>query len=140
MCQPPFGKMGLGLGESGGVAEMRDAPLPTELAVADSRGCFASRWPSPLQPLVLSDGSGELLRLPLPVAVAVIHHHQWWNRAFGNPLGYLPAGTAIERIQIDLPPLRLLSIGPYWLRGWMAPFLLVMTALSLWLRWRWNLV
>jgi hypothetical protein len=46
----------------------------------------------------------------------------WWNRLIGNPLGYLPDDGPVERIDIDLPPRHVLSVGPEWVRTWLMPF------------------
>ncbi len=107
---------------------------------ADNAGCRQLTWPQGDAHGVLLENDHKLVAVPLQHPTAVIHQRRWWNRAFGNPLGYLPAGSPIDHIHFGLYPLEILPWGPGWLRGWIAPFLLVMTVLSLWLRWRWKLV
>jgi hypothetical protein len=109
------------------------------LSPADDAGCHTLTWPQMLSSEVLSDGQHDLLTLPIEHAIGVIHKRQWWNRLFGNPIGYLPDTSAIDEIQITLPHAELTNFGPQWLRGWLASFLLVMVILSLWLRWHWKL-
>ncbi len=110
------------------------------MGAPDAAGCRQLRWPKSQPGAALVANDTALIELPLTSAIPVIHQRRWWNRAFGNPLGYLPAGGEIDLIRFQLPTLQILPFGPDWLRGWIAPFLLVMTVLSLWLRWRWKLV
>lgn len=106
----------------------------------DNAGCRPVAWPRSDAGAALVANGVVLIELPLAEPISVIHQRRWWNRAFGNPLGYLPTGGEVDVIRFQLPALQILPFGPDWLRGWIAPFLLVMTVLSLWLRWRWKLV
>lgn len=121
------------------IAELQASGLHW-IDAADNPGCRQLTWPQGDAHGVLLENDHELVAVPLQHPTAVIHQRRWWNRAFGNPLGYLPVGSSIDQIHFDLRPLEILPWGPGWLRGWIAPFLVVMTALSLWLRWRWKLV
>lgn len=81
------------------------------------------------------DAGGALLQsVPLGAAVPVVHKRVWWNALIGNPLGYLPDGSTIDRIEIDLPEKRYLSVGPGWMRGWESLFVATLLAGSLLLK------
>ena len=93
------------------------------------------RWvngdvPPPRIEVVNGDGS-ILQSLPMSVAVPIVEKWVWWNALIGNPLGYLPDDSPIERIVIGLPASEYLSFGPDWLRGWLAPFLISLLVFSL---------
>lgn len=77
-------------------------------------------------------GSTDLFDLPVPVGV--LHEWRWWNAILGNPAGYLPSGSAIERVRVELPRQRFLPFGPAWARGWEIPFLTALLAASLGLK------
>lgn len=73
--------------------------------------------------VVVSDDLGRTvadveLRQPVPV----IHKRQWWNALIGNPAGYLPEDAAVDRVEIALPQVEVVSLGPDWLRGWEVVF------------------
>jgi hypothetical protein len=71
----------------------------------------------------LRDENGGVVRSePITAPVPVIQKRVWWNRLIGNPLGYLPDDGPVERIDIDLPPRHVLSVGPEWVRTWLMPF------------------
>lgn len=83
----------------------------------------------------LAGDCGEFQQvLSLHVAVPVMHKRTWWNGLVGNPAGYLAAECLAERIDVDLPARHYLSIGPDWLRGWEAPFVGALLAVSLGLK------
>ena len=111
-----------------------------DLAAPDASGCRLQPWPSVHRPLVLRASASDLTTLPLTQPIAIIHKRQWWNFWFGNPLGYLPDHGEVDELSFDLPALELHAFGPGWLRHWLFSFLVTMTVLSLWLRWRWKLV
>src|SRR3546814_16772176 len=48
--------------------------------------------------------------------VPTIHKWRWWNALIGNPAGDLPQEAPVERLEIELPRLEVLGIGPSWLR------------------------
>jgi hypothetical protein len=80
----------------------------------------------------LRDERGDIVQSePIVAPVPVIQKRAWWNRLVGNPLGYLPDEGPIERIDIDLPPRHILSVGPEWIRSWLAPFFASLLATSL---------
>lgn len=82
--------------------------------------------------LVVTDDSGAMVSdIALAAPVPTIHKRQWWNRLFGNPLGYLPADGEIEAIEIGLPEKDYLGFGPAWLRPWYVLFFTVLVLGSL---------
>ena len=72
---------------------------------------------------VLLDAAGNsvaevIMQAPIPL----LHKWQSWNLLLGNPAGYLPDDAPVERVQLGLPRIEILSFGPSWLRGWEATF------------------
>ncbi|WP_420347944.1 hypothetical protein [Pelagibius sp.] len=63
--------------------------------------------------------------------VTSVHKRHWWNLLIANPLGYLPAEGALERVEIALPRQEIVNLGPDWLRGWEAVFFTALVAASL---------
>ncbi|MGH1477702.1 MAG: hypothetical protein ACRBM6_03065 [Geminicoccales bacterium] len=103
-----------------------DTPVSAE--VKETPGASSTNYPR----LVITDGSGALISdIALSAPVPTIHKRQWWNRLFGNPLGYLPSEGAIEVIAIDLPEKEYLSVGPTWLRPWYVLFFTILVLGSL---------
>lgn len=84
--------------------------------------------------VVAGDDRRVIADVPLQAPVPVIHKRQWWNILLGNPAGYLPPQSAIDRIRIDLPARVFLPFGPGWARGWelafFVPLLLVSVAIK----------
>jgi hypothetical protein len=111
----------------------RDLPEPAP-AVQVWPDSVHGRWVSDdggVPRVELVDDRGEVLQtVSLHVPVAVVHKRAWWNGLIGNPLGYLAADGEVERVEIDLPARRYLAVGPGWLRGWEAPFLAALLAVS----------
>jgi len=105
------------------VPEELDAQLETVPAAASS---------APHHQIVIRDASGEVVdrvfwRAPVPT----IHKREWWNLLLGNPAGYLPDDSPLERLDLDLPPKQYLSVGPDWVRLWYVPFFGVLLLASL---------
>lgn len=95
---------------------------------AETNGQVA--WPDGRLELVDVRGT-RLLALPPAGAVPVIHKRGWWNRLFGNPLGYLPDTTSVESVRIGLPRRRYFELGPAWLGYWETIYFALLIALSL---------
>jgi hypothetical protein len=119
-------------------------PAGTIVAIAALRGDAtaierAVTWPGAGERLALRDPSGrQLLTLPLPEPVPLIHQRQWWNSLVANPAGYLADDATVDRVVVDLPRRSYLWFGPAWLRGWEAIFLsgLVLASLAIQLAFR----
>ena len=61
----------------------------------------------------------------------VIEPRRWWNAIIGNPLGYLPAGSSVARLEFGFPGLPVLGQRATWYSGWAAPFFTTLIVLSL---------
>jgi hypothetical protein len=66
--------------------------------------------------------------------VPVVHKRAWWNLLLANPAGYVPDEALVSRVELALPGRRYLAIGPDWLRGWEAAFLVPLVIASLLLK------
>jgi len=86
--------------------------------------------------VILNDSNSELANVAMTAPIPVIEQRQWWNWLVGNPLGYLPADSGIERIAFELPEPEYLPFGPGWMRHWLAVFFPIMTIVSL-ITYRW---
>lgn len=109
------------------------------LATADAQGCWNVAWPAAGQATVLREQGKDLLAWPLPAPASLVHKPHWLNWLIGNPAGYLPDTSAIERVDFGFTPVEFIPWGPSWLRGWEAAFFLSALVISLHLRWRWKL-
>lgn len=126
--------------------------VPEELSVAPTALIWTTndvRWdeqaqawtlPWPSTPVSLRHGEQTLLTLPMPAPAALLHPRvPSFNWLIGNPAGYLPETAPMAAVHLDLPEQELLPIGPGWLRGWLAIYLIAMVIASLYLKWRWKL-
>lgn len=106
-----------------------NAEIAVRVAPGRAEGRLVAGNPARVE---VRDAGGALLQsVPLGAAVPTVHKRVWWNALIGNPLGYLPDNSAIDRIEIDLPEKRYLSIGPDWMRTWEALFIAALLAGSL---------
>lgn len=106
-----------------------DAEVPVRVEPQAATARFVAGAPARVE---VHNGDGALLQsVPIDAAVPVVHKRVWWNALIGNPLGYLPDDSAIERIEIGLPAKRYLAIGPAWMRSWEALFITALLAGSL---------
>jgi hypothetical protein len=128
------------------LATADDRPLPPVSwqgegkAVATAPGTWDVMWPADGQSLRLEDSDGStLLTLPTVAPVRTVHQREWWNSLIGNPGGYLPAPGDVAVASISLPWPEVIPFGPDWLRGWLAASLIVLIALSLFLKFHWRL-
>jgi hypothetical protein len=98
-------------------------------------GAWQVSWPPVGQAVELRDRSGRTLaRLGTHPGSDVVEPYLWWNRLIGNPAGYIPAGSPVERLEFNFSKAEILSIGPAWLRGWEAPFFLALIVVSILLK------
>jgi hypothetical protein len=89
-------------------------------------GPWTLTWPAAGQAVSVTDTAGQaMLTLPLSRPVPVIHKRAWWNVFFANPLGSLPDDASVDLIGVDLRSRVFLPFGPGWMRGWEAPFILI---------------
>jgi hypothetical protein len=90
------------------------------------------RWPEAGTTVQLLDRDDTLLVAVGESPVSpVVEPRRWWNALLGNPMGYLPSETAIDRLQFGFAPQELIASGPAWIRGWEAPFFLSLFVLSI---------
>ncbi|HWA46369.1 MAG TPA: hypothetical protein VHA10_24335 [Hypericibacter adhaerens] len=90
--------------------------------------------------VVLRDPSGSVsAAIPLAQPVPVLEKRRWWHALIGNPAGYLPDDSAVERVEIALPAQEMLQMGPAWLRGWEPLFFAVMLTASLAIKRLWRI-
>jgi hypothetical protein len=108
-------------------------------ADADAQGCWNVPWPAAGSQISLKEHDHEILQWPRDVPAPLLHKHHWLNWLVGNPAGYLPAESRIERLDFGFRPVEFIAWGPSWLRGWEAAFFLSALIVSLYLRWRWKL-
>ena len=121
-------------------------PLPPVSWEGDAKahetapGTWDVTWPAEGQSLRLVDSDGStLLTLPTAAPVGTVHQREWWNSLIGNPGGYLPKPGDVAAVQIGLPQPTVIPFGPDWLRGWIPASLIVLVALSLFLKFHWRL-
>ncbi|WP_136067766.1 hypothetical protein [Modicisalibacter radicis] len=117
----------------------RDYPAAGEVpSVTASPGRLESRWLTDGEVPRVQVRQGEALLADVLVSspVPVVERRHWWNWLIANPLGYLPADSGVERIEIALPEQEYLAHGPGWMRSWLTIFFPVMFIVSL-LMFRW---
>ncbi len=103
-----------------------DLDVSAEYRLAN--GTASSNYPR----LIVKDSAGDVVSdIALAAPIPTIHKRQWWNRLFGNPLGYLPRDGKIEAIEIGLAEKDHLGFGPAWLRPWYVLFFSVLVLGSL---------
>ena len=100
---------------------------------------FEKAWPIASGKLVFRDtGSATGTALRASPAVPVVAKKVWWNALFGNPIGYIPAEFAIEKITFGVSPLKLIPVDNYWLSNWKTWFALVLGLSIFGFRWLFN--
>lgn len=101
---------------------------------------YAAEWvpraaPGESPAVIVRNGDGSRIgQFDLPVPVSVLHEWRWWNAFLGNPAGYLPDGSGVERVRVELPRRHYLPLGPAWARGWELPFFSALLAASIMLK------
>lgn len=80
----------------------------------------------------LFDGEANAIAtLPGDLTFPVVHQRGWFNIFFGNPLGYIPEGNAVEAVEFELTAIDYLELGPGWLGGWEMIYFMLLIAGSL---------
>ncbi len=74
-------------------------------------------WPSKGESIFLDLGGNERLELSESELHGIIHQRKWWNWLIANPAGYIPQGTKVDSVTVELPTRQFLSFGPNWMRG-----------------------
>lgn len=89
-------------------------------------------WPDSGETVTLRDATGAVVsEIDATLVVPVIHKRLWWNFLVGNPAGYLPHRSQVDRIDLELKPATYLTVGPEWLHGWEAALLLPLLVTSI---------
>ncbi len=123
------------------------APATTELAwtpaalqatEAAGERQFAVVWPTEEAPLTLAADGETQVRLPVATS-PIVHPKQWWNALFANPAGYLPDGSPVEAVHLELAQQDFLPFGPGWLRSWLTLSLLGIFGFSLLFKFWWKI-
>jgi hypothetical protein len=88
---------------------------------------FGAQWRDTTEKLprrlVVTDEAGKVVAdVVVRAPVDRIEKRHWWNLLFGNPAGYLPAETPVDRIDLPVERREMIAVGPPWLRGWEAMF------------------
>lgn len=116
-------------------------PEPGETPPVEAQpAAYVAEWvpqaaPEDTPGVEVRNGDGSRVGLfDLSVPVGVLHEWRWWNALMGNPAGYLPSGSGVERVRVELPRREYLPFGPVWARGWEIPFLTALVAASLGLK------
>lgn len=96
---------------------------------------------SPAQRLLVIDpGGATAAEIAVSAPVSTLEKRRWWHFLIGNPAGYLPEGSVIERIELSLPAQEILPLGPPWLRGWGPFYFAVLILFSLAIKRLWKIV
>jgi len=130
------------LPERPGAVDLRTQPEGYEAVVQPSQVASYSGIPVVETPsLVVRDGRGQVVEeRPLNAPVTTLHKEQWWNLLIANPLGYLADDSPLELVELDLPRLEVLPVGPWWMRTWEFVFFTTLVAASLAIKFLFRLV
>jgi hypothetical protein len=103
---------------------IRTVPQGLEAHLEAASAPMASSAPSQHQ-IVVTDRTGRIVdRILWQAPVPTIHK-------LGNPAGYLPDNSPLERLELELAPQHYLPVGPEWLKPWYVPFFGVLLVASL---------
>jgi len=126
------------LPETGAIIDIKTFPASAEVSFPPQarkgveEGMWQIPWPASDEQLLLRDASGQVITtFPLSEPVPILHQRQWWNILFGNPAGYIPEGSILEKVEIELPENKYLKFGPEWMHSSEAVFLLIIVIGSL---------
>ena len=124
--------------EAGQAIALAVAPAPETLrsdpaaALSGADARLRLSWPAAGSSVALFDRQGaRLAAIGGQPASDRVEHFAWWNRLIGNPAGYIPSASPVQRLRFGFPQRELIAAGPRWLRGWEAPFFLALIVVSL---------
>lgn len=113
-------------------AEVTIRTVPESLEAHLEAAPPATATAAPRHEIVVRDRTGHIVdRVSWQAPVPTIHKREWWNLLLGNPAGYLPDDSPLERLDLELAPQHYLPVGPDWLRPWYVPFFGVLLLASL---------
>ena len=134
------------LPQAGDIQIVSVTPLEESLTwspalASQEKGKWQVVWPDFAHPITVRDRNGLVLAsIPSAMPVPVLHKRLAWNWLIGNPAGYLPEHATVDALEISLPAMEIVKLGPPWMRMWMTPFLLVLVSWSIWLKMKWRLL
>lgn len=90
-------------------------------------------WPHDAESVMLFDEHGTSIAALVAgrPGANIIEPRLWWNSIIGNPMGYLPEGSPVTRLQFAFQELQVIGAEPAWYTGWEAAFFATLIALSL---------
>lgn len=114
-----------------------DEPILVKIESADENLEWSSRakrvtanewqifWPASEKRVIAKLYNKKVFTLHENSRSSILHKKKWWNNFIGNPAGYLPPDTKIEKVIPSWRKNEFLKFGPTWMRGW--PFLFFVT-------------
>ncbi|NIQ02725.1 MAG: hypothetical protein GWM98_22175 [Nitrospinaceae bacterium] len=103
--------------------------FPERTAGGEGKRCLA--WPADAK-ITLQDEKRQLSwSLDMALPVGRVHKKSWWNYLIANPAGYLPDDLPLEWITFDFKDRQIIALGPDWMRGWEASFLISLLIFSI---------
>lgn len=79
---------------------IRTVPQDLEARLEAMPPPLASSAPS--QQIVIKDSIGQVVdRVSWRAPVPTVHKREWWNLLLGNPAGYLPDDSPLERLDLE---------------------------------------
>jgi hypothetical protein len=113
--------------------DVRAAPATTQAQWQPSAPRSDGRFDPPR--LSLRDDAGRTVaEVEMQAAVPVMAKRTWRTAMVVSPVGFLPDGQPVERVEIDLPRREFIRWGPSWMRGWEFMFFGVLTLVALGLK------
>ncbi|WP_281783233.1 hypothetical protein [Sinimarinibacterium flocculans] len=107
------------------------APLQAQWRPAQPRRDGQTELPR----VSLRDDAGRPLgEVEMQAPVPVLAKRTWRTAMIVGPLGFLPDGQPVDRVEIDLPRREFIAWGPQWMRGWEFLFFGVLTVVALGLK------
>ncbi len=104
-----------------------------EAALAQGPHGLLLTWPHDGESVTLLDERGTSIAALVAgrPGADIIEPRLWWNSIIGNPMGYLPEGSPVTRLQFAFQELQVVGEEPAWYTGWEAPFFATLIALSI---------
>ena len=88
---------------------------------------FDIPWPNPEEPIKITDsGNQAIATLPLKYPIPILHKYKLWNILLGNPNGYIPKISPVNKIEIKLPQKVYINSKWKWIRS--AEFIFILSA------------
>jgi hypothetical protein len=111
-----------------------EGPPPVRVIPERFQATWVAQPDGPPRILITDEQHQPVAEVPVRAPVPVVEKWRWWNVLAGNPAGYLDAANPAQRLDITLPRLECLPVGPDWLRGWEFTFFAAVIVMSLLLK------